>query len=1036
MGKVNVVIIMRIKSRNNSHIVNLTLVLLMLVFLLISPAFAEQNNPAVDDDYQSRLQAVEQKISWLQDKNQVAKQQYEAMRIEQDEVVPHLQPEDITLSIRDRVLLDTAVARANYDGASLLVVENQQIIDATSIKITSLENKLHNITLAAGRSSVIKKQLTHIQYELTFYRNLIEAEKRYLNEAKKSQELARQILAVKKNYRTSIEMLYQVKQQIDQQKALLKHEADLERKQSEWLNKLNQLNKELEQADQGEKVLDKARSKVLLEVFEAQERSNLIHMEIVLARLYSQLAIIQENIKEEMSLTDLNNTLQKSNMLLTAAQNLQENIERKIELMKVRKEIRLQGKESGLVNEKDLRGVQKLFQILYDEYGMLLQQIGELEQQTLQSQSELQKSLNHALSRRQGLPGFSIEAWANLGEKLLLMPALASQALKAMLVQIKRAFSNLTQGDILTIVLVEFFLLWLWHYCRRIVVRTTTQFSQSRMGIVHNILFIIFELLRSNITVAFILISFLLLIWLSGVAVIAVLALVYLVFVWLVFRMAIQLARLTLLETVSTVSGYDVRLYKNLRWALIGGGVLTMLTVLAQQLPVGFEVRDFFNRLFMLFLSVTALLLLRGWKVVPALIEQFLSSPRPYLMRVVRLLSFLIPLVLLSTGLIGILGYVDLAWTLSIYEGIFLLVISAYVLLRGLLNDFMERLSELCIRYLRNGWFWTQAILRPLDKILHLALFLFSIFSLSLFYGWDSGSYVAQTLSSILHFKIIHIEGLTITLLVTIEFVATTAVLIWVARWTREFAYRWLFAKKRDIGLRNSLAAFTQYSVVALGIMFALKIIGLDLTGISYILTALALGVGFGLRDLAKNYISGILLLIERPVKTGDLVSLGTDEGRVTYIGMRAMSIETWDHMEVLVPNSQIFESTFTNWTKQDSIVRTVLTIRTNREDEPELINQLISEVLASLDEVVSEPSPQVLLKALGDALIEFEVRYFINLSRGKSRPQIRSIVLFAIWDTFEKHNIKPPYPQQDLHVKTLPNVAPSTDAEDIDNQR
>ena len=137
---------------------------------------------------------------------------------------------------------------------------------------------------------------------------------------------------------------------------------------------------------------------------------------------------------------------------------------------------------------------------------------------------------------------------------------------------------------------------------------------------------------------------------------------------------------------------------------------------------------------------------------------------------------------------------------------------------------------------------------------------------------------------------------------------------------------------------------------------------------------------------------------------------------------MRALTIETWDHMEVLVPNSQIFESTFTNWTKQDSIVRTVLTIRTNREDEPEVVSHLISDVLASLDEVVSDPSPQVLLKALGDALIEFEVRYFINLSKGKSRPQIRSIVLFAIWDIFDKHGIKPPYPQQDIHVKTLPD--------------
>ena len=860
---------MRCKIGYNLYTVNITLILLIFTCFLLSVAQAEDYNSTMEDDYQSRLQVIEQKTDWLQDKNEVTRQQYEKLRAEQDEVIPGLQPEDISQAMRDRMLLDTAIARANYDGASLTVVETQQIIDATSIKIASLESKLRNTTLAAGQSSAIKKQLKHIQNDLGFYRSLLEAEKQYFSEAKKAQELARQVLAVQKNQRTSVEMLYQVKQQIDRQKALLKHEADLERKQHGWLDKLQSLNKDLAQIEAGDSVPGKSRGKVLLGIFEAQERSNLIHMEIVLARLYNQLVIIQENVKENMSLTDLNNTLQQSNILLTETQNLQANIERKIELMKTRKRIRFGKQEGGL------QGVQKLFQKLYDEYTGLLEQIDELEKQTMRSQSELQKSLSHALSRRQGLPGFSIEAWANLGEKLLLMPTLASQALHAMVTQIKRTFSNLTQGDILTILLVEFFLLWLWYYCLSLVVRAVNRFSQAKSGIANNMLFILFELLRGNTTIAFVLIGFLLLIWLSGVPIVAVLPLVYLIVVWLVFRMAIKLARLTLLETVSIVSGYDVKLYKSLRWALLSGGILTMLTVLAQQLPVSFEVRDFFNRLFMLFLSVTALLLLRGWNVVPTLIEQFLYSPRPYLMRVVRLLSFLIPLVLLSTGLIGILGYVDLAWTLSIYEGIFLLVISAYVLLRGLLNDLMDRLSELCIRHLRNGWLWTQAILRPLDKMCHLALFLFTIFTLFVFYGWDSGSYVAQKISYILHFKVVNMEGIIITLLGIFEFIVTIVILLWVARWTREFAYRWLFAKKRDLGLRNSLAAFTQYSVVAIGIMFSLKIIGLDLTGINYILTALALGVGFGLRDLAKNYVSGILLLMERPVKTGDLVSLG-----------------------------------------------------------------------------------------------------------------------------------------------------------------
>ena len=128
--------------------------------------------------------------------------------------------------------------------------------------------------------------------------------------------------------------------------------------------------------------------------------------------------------------------------------------------------------------------------------------------------------------------------------------------------------------------------------------------------------------------------------------------------------------------------------------------------------------------------------------------------------------------------------------------------------------------------------------------------------------------------------------------------------------------------------MRNSLSVFTQYLVIVIGFFFSFRMLGFDFTGLSLVLGGLAVGMGFGLRDFANNIIGGLMLLIERPVREGDLITLGDYEGRVAHIGIRAMRICSWDNMEVLIPNAETFNKPFTNWTHQDSIVRTVIPLK------------------------------------------------------------------------------------------------------------
>ena len=976
-----------------------------------------------------RVTAIKQKTAALGEQNRILKEAIDKLQKQQVQLIPSLDPQKITALIRDQAQLKEALANANYEGAAITVVEIQQMIDGINFKISALESELRNATMAVGQSQIVKNQMRHVQQQLSYQRQLLEVQKQYLDEAKRALELSKLQLTYAKQWREEVDNQFKLKQRIERQQRLLAEELAYENQQREWTDKLAVLNQKLTDLFTEESSDSESQEQLQLDIIEARERSNLLHVKIVLARLNSQLISLHEALHDNMSLNELNTNLQQATLLYDETKNLQKNINSKLELLKQREKISNLHQDSSLITSRQLQQIEKLVTELKQQYQSEFQQTEKISTQIIADQDSLQQGLSRVLSRRQGLPGLDYSAWKTFTEKLVQLPSLAGQAVEAMINQLKRSFQKLEKKDWLTIIIIEALWVFLGVRLSSTLLRVISRFAENRNTVANNMLYVLLEVVRRNLYVLFLFFGFLLLIWVSDTPLVTLMPIIYLILVWLVFRVAVQLARLTLLETVGNVSGNDVKLYNQLRYAFIAGGGLTMFTVLAHVLPIGLEVRDFFNRLFMLFLAITGVLLLRNWRVVPEMIETFLPRRRPYLMRVVRLLSVLIPLTLLSTGIIGIVGYVDLAWTISIYEGILLLILSTYVFARGLLNDLMDYLSILAIQHLRSGWLWTQALMRPLSKLLHISLFLFAVYCLFYFYGWDKDSYVIQHLNWLLNFPLIRSEPTIITLWSLIECSITIAVLVWVARWTREFSYRWLFAKTRDLGLRNSLAVLTQYTIVAILLLISLRLIGIETTGLNYILTALAFGIGFGLRDLARNYVSGFILLIERPVRTGDLVTVGECEGEVTHIGMRAITLLTWDNMEVLVPNAHIFEATFTNWTRRDSIVRSVVTIKINRQDDPVMVQKIIVAVLDKSENVVSSPEPQVFLTQVQDPLLEFELRYFIDLSNGKSRPQIRSEVLFEIFEAFEKNNIKAPNPQQDIHIRT---IAQSIQSEEI----
>lgn len=619
---------------------------------------------------------------------------------------------------------------------------------------------------------------------------------------------------------------------------------------------------------------------------------------------------------------------------------------------------------------------------------------------------EYQNQLKKLISSRQSLSEYSINSWPVILDKLLDIPNLSYKYIKMLSLKVYDSYSWFNTMPAVFLWAGLTFIVAVFYLFNRFLKLLSSDKERSRLtGYLYDGVLTLFQ---RNIPYLCLFTMLWVVLYVTNISYANYQLLFNLIAVWFTFRVLILIARLVLLERITDSSGKDVKLYYRLKWLLLFGGWTTALMVFSHILPLTLLLQDIFNRLFMLFLLAISLVAWKSKDVIPYLLRPFLKTKKRYFKNAISLLVVLIPITLFTTAIIGLLGYVNLAWTMSRYQAYMLIILVGYILVRGLIFDALELLSEWMISSLKNGWLWIEVFLKPLDGILRVFLFLLSMFLLFQLYGWHSDSLVMVSMEQIAKYSIVNFTGIHITVSSVIEFFILVAIFVWAAKWTREFGYRWLFRNVKDVGIRNSLSVFTQYAIVLLGAFITLHVLGIDFSGMSMILGGLAVGMGFGLRDFASNIVGGIMLLIERPVREGDLITIGEYEGQVAHIGIRSMRVSSWDNTQVLIPNAETFNKPFTNWTHQDGIVRTVIPIKVSRADDPVMIQQLILDVLAIIPEIATDPPAQVFLKKIDTALIEFEARYFINV-QDHNRVEIRSKVLFAITAQFKAAGIKPP---------------------------
>ena len=219
-------------------------------------------------------------------------------------------------------------------------------------------------------------------------------------------------------------------------------------------------------------------------------------------------------------------------------------------------------------------------------------------------------------------------------------------------------------------------------------------------------------------------------------------------------------------------------------------------------------------------------------------------------------------------------------------------------------------------------------------------------------------------------------------------------------------------------GIPYAISAFTHYAVLLLGFFIAIAAMGIDMDRFALLAGALGVGIGFGLQNVVNNFISGLILLSERPVQVGDTIEAGGALGEIKRIGIRSSTVRTWTGAELIVPNSELISERVTNWTLSDRQRRVDVPVGVAYGTDRNRVIEALSEAIKDCPGIMEHPAPEVFFRGFGDSSLDFEVRGWTGDLAGIARVQ--SDMAMAIGQAIDQAGIEIPFPQRDLHVRSV----------------
>lgn len=219
-------------------------------------------------------------------------------------------------------------------------------------------------------------------------------------------------------------------------------------------------------------------------------------------------------------------------------------------------------------------------------------------------------------------------------------------------------------------------------------------------------------------------------------------------------------------------------------------------------------------------------------------------------------------------------------------------------------------------------------------------------------------------------------------------------------------------------GLPNTISLLVRYTLIAGGVLAAISVAGMRMTNLTIILGAMSVGIGFGLQNIFNNLVSGLILLLERPIKIGDTIEVGTMIGVVKHIGIRASNVQTVDGAEIIVPNGNLISNEVINWTLTDQRRRIEVLVGVAYGSDPYKVQQIFKKIVSEHPDVVQDPKPNILFNNFGDSSLDFRLLFWTE--NFDEWIRIRSEVIFKIYDALKEAGIEIPFPQRDLHIRSV----------------
>ena len=265
----------------------------------------------------------------------------------------------------------------------------------------------------------------------------------------------------------------------------------------------------------------------------------------------------------------------------------------------------------------------------------------------------------------------------------------------------------------------------------------------------------------------------------------------------------------------------------------------------------------------------------------------------------------------------------------------------------------------------------------------------------------------------------VEIGSLAVSLANILSFIAILAITYYIAVFIKKIIEKEILqTMKLPRGFPAAISMILRIFFVSLGVIFAISAAGIDMSKFGMIAGALGVGIGFGLQNIVQNFISGLILIFERPIQVGDTVEVNNLLGQVKDIGVRASNVVTYDGAEVVVPNSNLISNDLINWTLSDSRKRVEIKVGTAYGSDPNKVLEILKNAAVQHPDVVNNPEPRALFEGFGDSSLDFRLLFWVNFELGLGT---KSDVAIEIYNKFAEEGIEIPFPQVDLHVKDVP---------------